>query len=150
MTLSNYEIIVMADYPSNDASLDSELNTYRSSGHHVVLLGKSMKFGIKNIGVGSGNGASQNKDELKIQSSHYITSGYTIGNLYTITSSNNAIYYHSSFSGSNIISIEANDGRIVVGTTSNLIIYGPTRPDLFVSDGDTFAIRVLDYALMNS
>ncbi|MCL6088614.1 MAG: hypothetical protein M1530_00420, partial [Candidatus Marsarchaeota archaeon] len=112
-----------------------------------VLLGESMVQGVKNLNVGTGNGASAGRAALKVQAAHYVTVNYTVGNNYTITPTNNAIDYHASFTGTNVLSLDNNDARGVVVDGSNVITYGPERPDLFTADGDTFGIRVIDHAL---
>lgn len=150
VNVSRYGIVVMADHPTTDATLDSILNDYRNSGRYVVLLGEAMQYGLKGLGDASGDGGSGSKDELKIQAAHYVTSGYSVGSLYEIVTISSAIHYHDSFTATNIASMEDNDANIVIGEASNLITYGSQRPDKFNANGDVIATRVLDHALLNS
>lgn len=149
LDLTPYTIIVMANYPNSDATLDSILSSYRNP-NYIVFLGESMLYGPQRLGDASTEAGVDNKRKLKVQTSHYVTTGYTIGNEYSITSGSRDIYYHDAFTATNILTVEGDDNKIVVGEASYLITHGSARPDKFNSDGDTFATRVLDHALQNS
>ncbi len=148
--VSNYRIVVMADYPTGNSPLNTLLNSYRSSSHYVVLLGQGMQRGIPEMGDGTGSATSNSRADLKVQASHYTTTGFTVGTVYTILNASSSIYYHSSFTATNVASMGNNDGRIVIGQASRLITYGPTRPDTFNANGTIIARRVIDFALNNS
>lgn len=146
----DYQVVAMADYPNSDATLNSKLTDYRATAHYVLLLGNAMKFGVPALGVGSGNSGAHSRNDLRVQTNHYITDGYNILQVYTITASDYDIYYHASFEAMNVLSMSTADGRIVVGDSSFVLTYGPTRPDMFVTDGEVFATRVIDHALLES
>ncbi len=146
----DYQVVAMADYPNTDTALDAALMDYRATGHYVLLLGNAMKYGVTNLGVGTGNAASHSKNALKVQTTHYITEGYEVAQIYNITNESYGIYYHPSFEAINVLSMEDQDGRIVVGESSYVLTNGATRPDMFTTDGEIFALRVFDYALLNS
>ena len=46
--------------------------------------------------------------------------------------------------------MENDNDNIVIGEAAGIITYGADRPDEFEDNGDTFAIRVLDRALLQS
>lgn len=146
----NYQVVAFADYPNTDTALDGIMITYRNTAHYIILLGTAMKFGIPNLDVGTGNAGSHARDSLKVQTDHYVTDGYTIWEVYNLTSGDFNIHYHPSFDAMNIMSMEDSDIRISVGDASFVIAYGPTRPDMFVTDGELFARRVIDHAILGS
>ncbi|VVB58757.1 Uncharacterised protein [Candidatus Anstonella stagnisolia] len=150
VNMSEYRIIAMAEYPAADATYDALVNASRNAGHYIGVFGDGVANGVPRLGAGTGAGATANRAALNVRASHYVTAGFTVGNTYTILSSSQSINYHTAFSGTSILSMDNNFGRIVVGNSTRFIMYGPSRPDLFVANGDTFGVRVLDFALNNS
>ncbi|VVC01801.1 Uncharacterised protein [uncultured archaeon] len=149
VNVSNYRIVAMADAPSSDAIYYSTLNSYKAGGNYVVLLGASLMSAISNLGVGTGLGNNQNTKTIVPRASHYITSGYTINTSYDIQAAASTQWYHTNFTGTNIISLPTSTrGFIMQG--SNVLTYGATRPDSFNANGNTFATRVFDWAINSS
>ena len=151
VNLSNYRIVIMADSQSTNANFWASMNNYTATGHYVVLLGASTRYGLLYMGVATTSSSSQNAKTVIPQSSHYITEGFTIGASYEIHSANNLMWYSTSFSGTNVVSTTtATRGLIIDHETEFVLTYSDTRPDSFNSNGDAFAQRVLDYALLQS
>jgi len=149
--LANYRIVVMADAQSTNANFWAKMNNYTATSHYVVLLGASTRYGLIYMGVATTSSSSQNAKTVVPQTSHYITEGFTIGTSYQIHSANNLMWYSTSFSGTNAVSTtSATRGLIIDHDTEFVLTYSNTRPDSFNSNGDAFATRVLDYALLQS
>ncbi len=147
--VSNYIIVVAADFPNGNSTYISILNSYRST-NYVALLGISMQNGVSGLSFGTGNGQSTSISSLNITASHTVTNGFTLNSLVTIDSGNSPMYYHDSFTGTKIAASESDSTKGIIIEGTKVITYGPTRPDTFNSNGDTIATRVLDYAITNS
>ncbi len=149
--LSNYRIVVLPTAPNSDVTLYSILNGYKMGGNHVVLVGSAINNGISKLNVGSGSGSTSNNQlNIKIQASHYITTGYSVGSTYTISTANQQVTYHSASTITNAASVISGDTRGTILAGSNVTTFGAQSPNLFNVNGNTFATRVLDYALNNS
>jgi|GEM_PF-2744717 len=147
---SSYQVVMFADYPNTDTVLNARMTEYRNTGHYILLLGQAMKYGVTNLGAASGNSGAHSRNALKVQIDHYITTGYAIYGYYNVTVSSWDIYYHPSFTAMSILSMDESDDRTVVGDAGYIVTYGPTRPDGFTADGNAFATRVIDHALLES
>jgi len=150
INMSEYRIMAMAEYPASNAAYDALVNATRNAGHYIALLGDAMDNGIPRLGAGTGGGNTANRAAVEVHIANYITTGFTVNTDYTILSSSSSINYHTAFAGTDVLAMDNNDGRLVSGIHTNLITFGPSRPDLFNANGNTFATRILDYALNNS
>ncbi|MFH2105776.1 MAG: hypothetical protein ABII22_00820 [Candidatus Micrarchaeota archaeon] len=146
---TGYKIVVMAEYPNGNALLNSNLTNYKTGGGYVVLLANALQRGPQNLGLTGSTGNQQSRNEMEIITAHNITTGYTVGIQYTIQNSNQNIYYNNNLV-TNIGAMETGSTRTMLGENSRILTYGPTRPDIFNADGNTFATRVLDWALAQS
>ncbi len=149
--LLHFQIVVMAEYPDNNNTLNDRISNYTDAGGYIVLLGNSMQYGPKQLGYADSNGQESSAKNIKIQKEHYITQGYTVGDTYDILTKNSNIRYVKNFNGDNLASMASkvwqnNDDEVVIGNATGMVMYGPERPDRFNSNGDTFATRVLDWA----
>ena len=146
--VTDYGIVVMPSAPNSDTNLYSNLNSYKAT-NYIVLTSTAIKFGISNLNVGSGNGVQNTRSALHVQASHYVTTGFTVGTNVTISTSSQSIDYHTSFTGTNVLTVD-NDltgGTVIDG--GNVITYGANEPASFNSNGNLIATRILDYALSN-
>ncbi len=145
VNMSKYQVTAIANYNS---AATSELLTYKSTGHYIVLLGSSMSNGPGELGI-SGGGKSYIIDTLYVNNEHYITEGYTIDLGYQITNGSYAIWTDKLVDAILVLS-ESKHDYFSVGEGASIITYGITRPDMMTADGDIFATRVFDQALLNS
>ncbi|MCX8175265.1 MAG: hypothetical protein N3E51_03610 [Candidatus Micrarchaeota archaeon] len=145
--LSDYRIAALPSSPASNPALWAALNAYRSTGNFVVLLGQGMQYGVPGMGVGSSI-STQSTNSLVPRVSHYITSGFTVGTTYTIQTASSTIYYSTNIT-TNVLSTTTST-RAVVAAGATFVTHGSTRPDTFNANGDTFARRVIDWALLNS
>jgi hypothetical protein len=148
LDLTEYRAIIMAEAPNSDNDLYWALTSYKNSGRYLIILGEAMQYALPNLGISSIPGTSETTSSAEIRTTHYITTGYTVGNVHSITSSSNSVYYHSSFIGTNIVSTGTDEARATILEGHYVVTFGAARPDSFNSNGDTFATRVLDYAFM--
>jgi uncharacterized protein (UPF0333 family) len=147
---SSYQIVMFANYPNTDPTLDAEMIAYRNTAHYLVFLGEAMKFGVPNMGLATGNSGTHSRPAIRVQAEHYITTGYAIYGYYNVTNASFDMYYHPSFEAAKIVSMDDSDSRTVIGDAGYVVTYGPTRPDMFTDDGHVFATRVIDHALLES
>lgn len=148
LDLSEYKVIIMAEAPNMDNDLYWELVAYKNAGRYMVLLGKAMQYGLPNLDVSETPALAESTTSAEIRANHYITTGYTVGNVHSINSLSSDHYYHANFIGTNIISTATDEERAVILEGHYTVTFGATRPDTFNSNGDLFATRVLDYAFM--
>jgi len=145
----DYEVVVMADAPSTNPDFYSAMNDYKNADRYVILLGESMVYGVDNLGVGQGSGTYVMDNQSLMSENHYVNVGFLLGSVQNISDANTHLYYHSSFNGVNAISAGNNPSRALVFNAPNVISFGASRPDHLNSNGDLFARRVIDYALLN-
>jgi hypothetical protein len=149
--VTDYEIALMAEYDTG-AGIETALQNYQSAGGIVVLLADAVEEGPNSLGYSASVGAADGENEIGIvNNSHYITSGFSIGRL-IILGSSEVNWRNTDDLGGTILAdgMKANKqetGEPVLDDATNLITWGPTRPDSFNSNGDTITTRILDYAL---
>jgi|GEM_PF-2302881 hypothetical protein len=147
---ANYNITVMANYPTGVAALNTLINNNRAANHYFVCLGIGVTNCISELGVSGTSGVSQSRKNLQVLASHYITTGYTIGTNYDIYTLNNIMYSHNSWTGTAILSQTNGANKITIGQASNFLHNGLLVTSVFTAHGTTFSKRVFDYALINS
>ncbi len=149
VNVSQYRCVFMANAPNSDADLYEIYSNYVAAGNYVIFAGDGMNFGPQNMGVGS-SGASSNADKLKIRASNYVTQDFSVGSNITVVSAAQKIYYLSTYTGTNLASIYNYDTRISVGDGSGVLIFGPTNPTYFTTNGSLIFTRLLDYTMLNA
>ena len=147
--LYDYEIVVMADTPSNNIPFYAIVNEYKNTNRYVVLLGEAMVYGVDNLGVGQGSGSYLMANQTYSNENHYVNIGFLLGSSPNFSSSNTHAYYHPDFSGINALSMIGSHSRAVTFNAPQVISFGIARPDHLNANGELFATRVIDYALMN-
>ncbi len=148
--LSSYRTVVLAESPPNGNALYALLNTYRAGGNYVILLGQGVQNGTANLNVGGAATAPDSRAAIKVQTAHYISTGFTVGTIVTISTANQNIYKNSAPTITMVTSIDNNNGFGDTLAGANVTAYGPSNTGLFTANGDTFATRVLDFAINNS
>jgi len=143
---SLYQIIAIVDY--NDAATD-KLIEYKNTGHYVLLLGTSVKEGPRHlISALLGAGKLYGGDHIANGYS-YITDGFTIGETYTIVDAC-GVWGSMQLQGIPILAPVEQPEYATLGDAATVLTYGVACPDQMTIDGNTFATRVFDYALLES
>ncbi|MEM3610258.1 MAG: hypothetical protein QW076_05155 [Candidatus Anstonellales archaeon] len=148
--IKNYKIVIMAFSKNYDTNFYPVINQFKAMGKYVILLGQGLQYGIKNLNVGTGNGNSVNGNSIKINSNHYVSNGFNIGQNYQISSSSQCIYYHTAMSGQNIASYTSATNQVTIGNPSYVLTFGTCDASLLNTNGNILLTRIIDYALMNS
>lgn len=142
-----FKMIIATGYFSvwNSAS---RLNTYMGNGGYLVLGGPACYFSPWILGFTSGWGDTFDDNEIDIAtSSHYITSGYSTGDL-TVYSGNYEMCAIS-YPGTDLAD-KSGSYRDMLAIYGNSILWGASNPDVFNTDGDEITRRVIDYCINNS
>lgn len=146
INLSNYQIAVVADY--NDIAKD-KLIEYKNTGHYVVMFGEALKFGPRDLTVGELGAGKQYGNSHIVNAYGYITDGFTVGQQYEVVSSC-GLWGCMQLQGIPILAPPEQPEYSTLGDAADVLTYGVVCPANMTVDGNTFATRVFDYALLNS
>jgi hypothetical protein len=147
--INMYASVMMCVY-GQSSPISPTLIDYERTGGSVLLVGSALQHGPKALGLTSDTGSGYSSEQVNIiDNTHFITTGYSTG-LRTIMTQNTPIYRINNFIGTQLALSVQGTNQTAMGYSSRFILWGPTKPYRFVSDGITLTTRTIDYAIMSS
>ena len=136
VNLSAHDTVLMADSGNTQSAFYAILADYADQGGVIIILGEGMKFALDEMGYSTKGGSSKATNYLWVDSNHYITEPYVVGQQYQVGTGNDPIYHNSDYVGMGVVSIpgvcfcctcegETNDTCVDAEGGGNLDFYIP-------------------------